>query len=118
ARQKVLKEGHSGRAWGELGKVLRAYDYYDASDVCFTQAQRFDPNEPRWPYYLGLSQTLRNPEDALPFLRRAVVLSDKYDRGNDAPRLRLAETLLQTGAIAECREQLDRVLSWNPDDPR
>src|SRR5437762_8005509 len=48
ARARVLKEPRSGEAWGELGKVFLANEMEDASQVCFTQAQRLDPKNPRW----------------------------------------------------------------------
>jgi tetratricopeptide (TPR) repeat protein len=118
ARHKVLNDGRSAAAWGEFGQVLGANGLDHSAVACFAQAERLDPNEPRWPYYQGLSLTLQNPDAAIPLLRRAVALADKNDRGNDAPRLTLAETLLQTEAYAEAEEHLDRVLSWAPDDPR
>ena len=57
---------------------------------------------------------VRKPRAALPFLRRAADLCERYDRGNDVPRLVLAETLLQTGAYDDSQAQLDAVLSWDP----
>jgi tetratricopeptide (TPR) repeat protein len=118
ARKQVRQNGRSAVAWGQLGKVLRAHAYLEASDACFAWAERLDPKEPRWPYYQGLTRAATDPEAALPFLRRAVELADRYDRGNDEPRLRLAETLLQAGTADEAEAQLDQVLSWNPGSPR
>ncbi len=118
AQNQVRQNGRSAAAWGQLGKVLRAHGYLKESDACFAQAERLDPREPRWPYYQGLTRGVTDPEAALPFLRRAVELGDRYDRGNDGPRLRLAETLLQAGAPDEAGAELDRVLSWDPGSPR
>ena len=118
AREQVRQSGRSPAAWGRLGQVLRAHDYFEASDVCFARAERLDPKEPRWPYYQGLTRATADPEAALPLLRRAVELADRYDRGNDGPRLRLAETLLQTGALEDAGAQLDQVQSGDPNSPR
>ncbi|HVS39081.1 MAG TPA: tetratricopeptide repeat protein [Gemmataceae bacterium] len=115
---KVRQDGRSAAAWGELGQTLLAHDEVDHADPCFAQAERFAPNEPRWPYYRGLIRRAENPEAALPFLRRAVELCDQYDHGNDAPRLTLAETLRQAGADAEAEDQLKRVLARDLANPR
>jgi tetratricopeptide (TPR) repeat protein len=98
--------------------VLRAHGYDPASDTCFAQADRFDRSDPRWPYLQGTSLLLRNPEAALPFLRRAVELCDAYEEENTAPRLRLAETLLELGRTEEAEAQFRVVLAQEPDNPR
>jgi tetratricopeptide (TPR) repeat protein len=40
-------------AYGELGMVLQAAEYYDAAEPCYRNAQTLAPAELRWPYYLG-----------------------------------------------------------------
>src|SRR5581483_3909080 len=117
ACEKVRRNLRSGAAWGELGQVLLAHNATDLADPCFAQAERFAPDNPRWPYYRGWTRSSRSPADAIPYLRRAVSLCDRFDRGNDAPRLLLAEMLLQTDALDEAEEHLNRVLGWKPDDP-
>ena len=42
-----------GRAFGELGMLLDAAEYYDAAAPAYLNAQRLMPAEPRWPYFLG-----------------------------------------------------------------
>ncbi|HEX5271273.1 MAG TPA: hypothetical protein VFW33_12325 [Gemmataceae bacterium] len=51
ARERVLKERRSGAAWGELGEVFLANQMGDQAAACFAQAERFDANDPRWPYF-------------------------------------------------------------------
>src|SRR5947207_2248168 len=40
-------------AYGELGMVLQAAEYFDAAEPCYRNAQTLAPAELRWPYYLG-----------------------------------------------------------------
>ena len=40
-------------AYGELGMVLHAAEYFDAAEPCYRNAQTLAPTELRWPYYLG-----------------------------------------------------------------
>ena len=40
-------------AFGELGMLLQAAEYFDAAEPCYLNAQTLAPTEMRWPYYLG-----------------------------------------------------------------
>ena len=40
-------------AYGEMGRLLLAAEYYDAAEACFVNAGTLAPAEMRWPYYLG-----------------------------------------------------------------
>src|SRR4051794_14728123 len=87
ARQRVLDEPRSAKAWGVLGQVFLANEIEEESRTCFAQAERFDPDNPRWPYYqAGTLLNQGDLEGALPFLRRAVERCNDPD--NPAPRLR------------------------------
>jgi tetratricopeptide (TPR) repeat protein len=83
-----------------LGLLLLAHEYRGECIPCFTEAERLDPVEPRWPYYLGLVLPLVGElEQAICKLRRAVEL-----RPREAElQLRLAELLLAQGEIAEAK---------------
>jgi tetratricopeptide (TPR) repeat protein len=118
ARKEVKENPRSAEAWGQLGLVLRAHGYEDEADVCFGHAQRFDPDNPRWPYLKGVRLVFRDPEAALPFLRQAVDLCDRRDPTNTSPRLLLAETLLKQGRTEEAGEHFRRVLDQQPENPR
>src|SRR4051812_13730878 len=52
--REVLAEPRSASAWGRLGMVLRAHNFGAEANVCFAEAERLDPGEPRWPYFHGL----------------------------------------------------------------
>ena len=48
-----------GAAYGKLGMLLQAGEYYDAAEPCYRNAQTLAPTEVQWPYYLGLLQRIR-----------------------------------------------------------
>lgn len=43
-----------GPLWGELGQWFHVYRYPDSARRSYREASRLDPEEPRWPYYLGM----------------------------------------------------------------
>jgi tetratricopeptide (TPR) repeat protein len=40
-------------AYGSLGMVLQAAEFYDAAEPCYLNAQALAPGEIKWPYYLA-----------------------------------------------------------------
>jgi len=40
-------------AYGQMGNLLLAADYFDAAEACYLHAQSLAPDDVRWPYYLG-----------------------------------------------------------------
>ena len=69
---------NSGKAWGELGIVLRAFDFPAEARDCFRKAAWLDPKNPRWPYFESLLLTSDNPAEAIAKLRRAVQLCGDF----------------------------------------
>lgn len=119
SRQRVMQEPRSGPAWGALGQVFLANDMEDECLTCFAEAERLDPNEPRWPYCQGGVLLNRGqPEAALPYLRRTAERVAATDASNLTPRLLLGETLLLLGHRDEAAEEFRRVLAQNPEEPR
>ena len=55
----------------ELGMTLLANKFEEESVEPFARAESLDPVEPRWPYLRGVALVGRNPDEALPCLRRA-----------------------------------------------
>ena len=45
--------GDLGDAYGRLGMLLMAGEYFDAAEVCLLNARRLAPERFRWAYYLG-----------------------------------------------------------------
>jgi tetratricopeptide (TPR) repeat protein len=119
ARERAVKEPASAEAWGDLGKAFLANELQDEANVCFTQAERLDAHNPRWPYYQG--GTCHAGGDyaaALPFLRRAADLCVGPEAGNVVPRLLLAETLLTLGRTGEAEAELNQAAARQPNDAR
>jgi cytochrome c-type biogenesis protein CcmH/NrfG len=110
-RQEVKADPRSARRWGLLGMALRAHDFGSEANVCFAQAERLDPREPRWPYYRGLTLVLTDPEEGAACLRRAVA---QLDDQTQAPRFRLAEVLIEQGKLDEAGRLLAQALAHEP----
>jgi tetratricopeptide (TPR) repeat protein len=117
-RTKVRQEPRSGEAWGRLGQILMAQTHYEPAMTCFAQAERFDPKNARWPYYQGLWRARRDPAAGVPLLQKAADLCDATDRGNTAPRLRLAEVQLEMDHPDQAKAEFQKVLARQPDNPR
>jgi tetratricopeptide (TPR) repeat protein len=114
AREEVLKSPRSAAAWGELGEVLDANLFRPEAAECYAQAERLDPNEPRWPYHHGMILYADEPEAALVKLRRAAELAPEKP---DAVTYRLAELLLLTGRPEEARQRYEAMLRVDPSHP-
>src|SRR5262245_48350592 len=54
ARAAVESDPGSGAAWGRLGMVLLAHDYYTEGLICFSRAEQLNPSDSRWSYFQGL----------------------------------------------------------------
>ncbi|HEY7328796.1 MAG TPA: tetratricopeptide repeat protein [Gemmataceae bacterium] len=119
-RQAVLAAPRDASAWGRLGEVLELFNFRKDARVCLMQAERLDPEQPRWPYHQGFLLLWDNAEEALPHLRRAVELEDRQHAGpaGDAMRLRLSETLLTQGHLDEAEESFRRLLKRDVLNPR
>ena len=117
AREKVLAEPGSARAWGELGLIYRAHNLNAESNACFARAAELDPRDPRWPYLIGVIDLMIAPDEAIPHLRRA------YDRAAEPEhksliRLRMAEALLERNDTDGAAALFDEEARSDPGNPR
>jgi tetratricopeptide (TPR) repeat protein len=118
-RGEVLRQPRSAQAWGRLGQVLLANDLEPEAQICFAEAERLDPDNPRWPYYqAGFLLNQGEREAALPFLQRAVERCAIAAPDNPTPRLMLAETLLALGRLEEAETHFHQVMEQHPDNIR
>jgi tetratricopeptide (TPR) repeat protein len=63
-------------AYGEMGNLLLAAEYFDAAEPCYRNAQELAPQEMRWAYYLGHVHRLRGePANAASAFERTLELA-------------------------------------------
>jgi len=115
ASAEVRKSPAAGSAWGKLGMIFYVHDFFNEADHALAEAARLEPSEPRWPYLRGLTRFDENPAAGIPFFQQA---ADLCGDSAAAPRLRLAETLLEYGRTDEAEKNFRRVLLRNPKDAR
>lgn len=113
-RSNVLAQPASGRAWGFLGQAFDAAEYAAEARVCYARAAAIEPGEPRWPHLLGLRLLQDDFDGAVIQLRRAV---ERAGTNAEAPRLRLAQALVERGLLAEATASLQALLDLRPDHP-
>lgn len=115
AREAVRREPRSGRAWGQLGMVLAAHAYMAEAATCYAQAERLEPDEPRWPYFHAFALGPEDPAATVPLLVRA---ADQWGDRDHTARLLLADLLLTQGRLDEAETHLLRAFRHDPDQPR
>ncbi len=91
ARSAVAEDPASGEAWGHLGMVFHAHYLESEAAPCYSEAQRLDPDDFRWPYLLARILKSRDPVRALGVLDKAHRLKPDF-----APLHLLAAELLET----------------------
>jgi len=66
-------------AYGEMGKLFLAAEYFDAAEACFVNAGALAPSDMRWPYYLGHAYRRGNEnEKAAEAFARALTLQSNH----------------------------------------
>jgi tetratricopeptide (TPR) repeat protein len=115
ARREVREQPRYAAAWGHLAMLLHVHEFPKQAAVCYAEAEKLQPNEPRWCYYHGQLVLPTDPEAGLRLLRRAVQL---WGTEANEPRLRLAETLLAQGRTEEARGHFEQLARQDPDNPR
>lgn len=100
-----------GAAYGDLGLILMASEFYQAAASCYLTAQAVAPDDVRWPYYLGHLYRLQGePVKAAQFFSRALEL-----RPADTPTLIwLGETHLDQNRPDQAEPMFLRALSREP----
>jgi tetratricopeptide (TPR) repeat protein len=107
ARSLAAQRPADAQRAGRLGMILHSYELVEPAEACYQRAAALDAKQARWPYYLGLiRQQQKRHQEAAVFLYRAAELAPTLT----AVHLRLADSLIATGAYAECRAVLSRLL--------
>jgi tetratricopeptide (TPR) repeat protein len=58
--QPAASSAELAAAYGEMGKLLTAAEFYDAAEICFVNAGTLASRDMQWPYLLGHLFRLRN----------------------------------------------------------
>jgi len=100
-------------AYGEMGKLFIATEYYDAAQACLEDAAVLAPSDMRWPYYLGHIFRLKNdPANAVRAFERAIAI-----KGDDVAALVwLAEMNLTLNEPNAAEAPLAKARALRPDD--
>jgi tetratricopeptide (TPR) repeat protein len=86
------------QAAGALGKVLQAWEQWDAAAAAYARAEALAPSAAEWPYLHALVlQRMARPADAARELKASLAASPNYLQA----RLKLAEALLDAGDLDE-----------------
>ena len=100
-----------GDAYGSLGLVLMAAEYYQVAASCYLHAQAQAPDAMRWPYYLGHLYRLRGDgAKAAEFFTRASELQPS----DLATLVWIGETYLDQSRPDAAAEAFTRALSLDP----
>jgi tetratricopeptide (TPR) repeat protein len=98
-------------AYGAMGRLFMATEFLDQAERCFGNAQALEPNEMRWPYYLGHVARMKNePARAAALFERALAL-----QADHVPSLVwLAEMRLVEGHADASEPPLTKALALEP----
>lgn len=108
------KASERGAAWGALGQWFDVYGYADSAERCYTNARRLDPEEARWPYYLGsLAENTGDLDAAEGYFEAAAELAPDVV----APRVRLGDLALRHQDPDRAEIFYREVLAVHPNDP-
>ena len=99
-------------AFGELGKLLLAAQYVDASESSFLNAKALSPGDGRWSYYLGHVYRLRGN---LPQAISSFEASLARQPGDAATLEWLGEVALEAGDVGRAEPALRKALELRPD---
>lgn len=70
-----LRQQSEARAYGEMGRLLMAAEYFEAAEPYLLHAQAQAPEDARWPYYLGhVHMANADPGKAVGAFQRALQL--------------------------------------------
>ena len=106
--RKDLHEKELAGAYGRLGEIYQAYGLNDAAIACYDNAHALQPEEFKWPYYLGyLLQTKGDLQQALSNYRAALQLR----AGDEITIHRMASANLSLNQLDEAERLYQQELS-------
>lgn len=100
-------------AWLAIGKLFAEHGMYDKAELSFLKAQRLEPLGPESYFCLGtLYLAQRDPDLALPYLEKAVLLDSK----NEDAYVMLGKAYLQANHLANLGGMITTARKWFPDN--
>jgi Flp pilus assembly protein TadD len=112
-RAAVEDKPSDGETWGRYGMTLDAHRYSQAARVAYQRAAELDPQDFRWPYFLGAVMENEAPADAVRWLDAAV----RLDPGYAPAHVRLARTLEALDRRDQALTHYRDAMRLAPDDP-
>jgi tetratricopeptide (TPR) repeat protein len=106
AHREAAARATDAEATGALGRVLQAWEQWDAAHDAYVRAQALAPRTFEWHYLDGVVlQRLARPAGAVAQLREALTITPDYLPA----RVKLAEALLDAGQLEESRKQFSSI---------
>ena len=112
AREALLADSRSAENWGTLGRVAHAHELWTEASFAYRQAERLDPTDARWPYFLGDVESVvgSDLDVSVGAFRRAMKLKPDYPPAH----MRLGRVLFAAGRVEEAAAELERGLELEP----
>jgi tetratricopeptide (TPR) repeat protein len=104
-------DGDLAEAYGSLGRVFHAYEFFEAAEAAYANAERLRPHDFRWLHLRGYlyQQTGRLEESADRFAAARRARPDDH-----AAAVRLGDVYLGLNRLRDAREQFQNVLTTFP----
>jgi tetratricopeptide (TPR) repeat protein len=113
AREALLREPDSGKAWGRLADHYFAHDFTAEAAQCYARAEELDPESFLWSYRQGWCLMKDRPDLAAAPFERSLRALDTY-----APAHAIyASVLVRLGRSDEALEHYSRASALDPKDP-
>ena len=114
AEQQARHEPSNAQAAGALGQALHAWDQWEFAHGAYSRAAALAPGVFAWQYLDAcVLQRLGRHTEAVGRLRKALEITPDYLPG----RVKLAEALLETGALDESRRAFESLVSLPAAEP-
>lgn len=114
ARSNLVEQPTLADRWGKLGQAFDAADFGAEALQCYGEAGSRDPSAARWRHLQALRLLATDAERGLALLEEATRLAGT---NTDAPRLRLAQALVERGRFLQATQTLSGLLSHQPAHP-
>lgn len=109
----VREHPYDATAWGQLGEAYDVHQIFPQAIVCYERAQLLAPNEPRWPYWLGIGQRVGNQGAALACFERTIALAPDWA----AAHFYAGHGYLSSERLDDAVREFERALALEPEAP-